>query len=148
MFSWVGRLIGTKKAISDITDKDSGLLVKAGSWIGTLNYTDQEKAQDNQLIREWGLKQLSALEPFKVVQRVIAFAVMGAWLLVLVNIILAIWVEAIAATHGVRLDVRDYFVELMMSDYVFWPVVSVLSLYMSGGVLPQLFGKNKGKDQQ
>lgn len=141
MFNWVGKLFGTKKAISDLTDKDSGLLVKAGSWIGNFNYTDEEKSESNHKTQEWGLKQLSALEPFKVVQRIIAFGVIFMWVIVGLNVLLALWIEAL----NPAIDIQTTMMEFAMSDYIFWPVVSVLSLYMSGGVLPQLLGKNKSK---
>ena len=122
--SWFGRLIGTEKAIADITDTENGLLVRMGSWFENLQFTGQERAA-------WGIAQLAALEPFKVVQRVIALSAMGIWAFVGVNLVLAIWVKAVWG-----IDAVTGLLQLAMSDYVFWPVLAVLSLYISGGVFP------------
>ena len=140
----VGRVFGTDKAIDNVLDKDKGLLVRAGSWINGFSYTDQEKAEANKETREWGLRQLTALEPFKVVQRIIAFATLGVWSFVAINVVAAIWIEALVPT----IKITATMVEFAYSDYVFWPALLVLSFYMSGGVLPQLVGKNKGIQQQ
>ncbi len=137
---WFGRLVGTDKAIDNLLDKNEGLLVRAGGWIGGLKHTEEEKAEDDQQTRQWGLAQLQALAPFKVVQRVIALSVMGFWFIVGLNVVAAIWIEALFP----HVDVKAAMVQFAISDYVFWPVVTVLSLYMSGGVIPHLFsGKSK-----
>ena len=136
---WFGRLIGTDKAVDNLLDKDKGLLVRAGGWVDNLNYTDEEKAKSEHVTRQWGLSQLEALAPFKVVQRIIAFAVVTIWGVVAVNVLGAIWVEAFYP----EVKIKVAMLEFAMSDYVFWPVVAVLSLYMGGGVLPKMFGGKK-----
>lgn len=138
---WFGRLLGTDKAIDNLLDKDDGLLVRAGGWVDGLSYTDQEEASDNLKTRQWGLAQLQALAPFKVVQRVIALSVMSFWVFVGINIVVAIWVKAIWP----EVKAMDALLSFAFSDYVFWPVVSVLGLYMSGGVIPHMFGKKYSK---
>ena len=138
---WFGRLLGTDKAVDNILDKDNGLLVRAGGWIDGRKYTEQEKAENDQVTREWGLSQLQALAPFKVVQRIIAFAVVGIWAFIAINLVIAVWVLAVFP----EIDAKTALMELAVSDYVFWPVVSVLSLYMSGGVIPKMLGKGQSK---
>lgn len=127
---WFGRLIGTEKAIDNLTDKD-GLLAKAGAWIGNFQYTDEEKAEADAKTREWGLRQLEALAPFKVIQRVIALAVSSFWIIVGLNILVAIWLN-----HPAKQDLMTF----ALSEYVFWPVLAVLSLYFTGGVFPRKGG--------
>jgi len=61
--SWLGKLFGTEKGVDSLLDKDNGLLTQAGNWIGGFNYTEEEKAENNLLVKQWGLKQLAALEP-------------------------------------------------------------------------------------
>jgi hypothetical protein len=136
-----GRLFGTQKAIDDLTDKDNGLLVRAGGWVNGLSYTDQEKAEASQEVREWGLRQLEALAPFKVVQRILAFGVTAVWAFVAMNVVAAVWVDAVWDLGATRA-----MLEFALSDYVFWPVLAVLSLYFTGGVLPGVF--NAGKAQK
>ena len=43
-------LLGSPKTVDDIFDKDDGILVKAGGFIGGLVYSDQEKAEMNKQI--------------------------------------------------------------------------------------------------
>jgi len=124
--SWFGKLFGTEKAVNNLVDKDNGLLAQAGSWVGGLSYTDEEKAENNLLVKEWGLKQLDALQPFKIVQRIIAFSVLFLWAFVGVNYVLMLWVE-----HPKAQGLLDF----ALSDFVFWPTLAVLSLYCGGGTL-------------
>jgi len=124
--SWLGKLFGTEKGVDSLLDKDNGLLTQAGNWIGGFNYTEEEKAENNLLVKQWGLKQLAALEPFKVVQRIIAFAVLFLWVFVAINYVAMLWVE-----HSKT----DELLKFAMSDYVFWPTLAVLSLYCGGGTI-------------
>ena len=127
-----GKIFGTDQAVDNLLDKDRGLLVRAGGWIDGLSHTDQEKAENQLLVKEWGIRQLEALTPFKVVQRIIAFSVCFAWLFVLINVVAAVWVEA-----KTGLPIKQAMLDFAFSDYVFWPVMAVLSLYMGGGVIPR-----------
>ncbi len=139
---WLGNLLGTDKAINNIVDKDNGLIVRAGTALGNLHYSDQEKAGDDKETREWAIRYLEAMAPFKVVQRIIAFAVLGVWSLVALNLVASIWVyeltkklmEVNAESVWVGIDARQDLYNLATSDYIFYPTVLVLSLYMSGGV--------------
>ena len=124
--SWFGKLLGTEKGVDSLLDKDNGLLTQAGNWIGGFNYTEEEKAENNLLVKQWGLKQLAALEPFKVVQRIIAFAVLFLWVFVAINYVAMLWFE-----HSKT----DELLKFAMSDYVFWPTLAVLSLYCGGGTI-------------
>ena len=145
---WIGRLFGTEKAISDITDKDNGMLVRVGGWFNDLGYTAAERAK-------WGIDQLNALQPFKIVQRVIASAVMFVFVFIVLNVAVAIWVKAITSEiriitlNGLEqqvvysVDAATPMLQFAFSDFVFWPIVAVLSLYMSGGVIPNIFGKKQ-----
>ena len=132
MMGWFGNLIGTEKAVDNLLDKDSGLLARAGGWIGNFNYTEEEKAEADADTREWGFRQLEALAPFKVVQRILAFAAASLWVVVAINVIVAIWVEA-----KTGLTVKADMMAFAMSDYVFWPVMVVFGLYFAGGVIPR-----------
>ena len=135
---WVGKLFGTDKAVDSLLDKDKGLLVRAGGWVDGLSHTDQEKAEHKLLVKEWGIRQLEALAPFKVVQRIIAFSVASLWWVVGVNVLVSIWIEALYP----HIKAKDALLEFAMSDYVFWPVLAVLGLYFTGGVIPSRSRQN------
>ncbi len=126
-----GNLFGTEKAVGDLVDKDNGLLVQAGSAIGNLHYSDQEKAIAGQAVRNWGLSQLKALHPFKVTQRILAFAAAFMWLTVGINVLIMIWMG-----H----PQLKQMMEFAFSDYVWWPTALVFGLYFAGGTINSLKG--------
>jgi len=138
MGAWLGTLFGTKQAVENILNKDSGLLKQFGGWIDDFNYTAEERSVANAEKREWGIRQLEALAPFKVVQRILAFAATGLWGFVGLNVIAAIWVDSIYGT-----GVTESMLAFALSDYVVYPVMICFSLYFSGGVIESF--KKKGE---
>lgn len=153
MFAWAGKLFGTEKAINSIVDKDNGLLSQVGGWVGGFNYTDEEKAEADAETREWGLSQLDALAPFKVVQRILAFAAAALWIFVALNFVASVWIYAITKevviVDGVEfitaIDVRADFLKFAFSDYIFWPVTSTFALYFTGGVINTVVSRKSKK---
>jgi hypothetical protein len=121
--AWFSSLFATEKAV------DNGLLAQVGDWVGGFSYTEEEKAEADAQTREWGFRQLDALAPFKVVQRILAFAVAGFWLIVGFNVLVAIWLKDV--------QVKQDMMAFAFSDYVFWPICVVFALYFAGGVLPR-----------
>ncbi len=141
--SWIGKLFGTTKAADDLLDKDKGLLVRAGGWVNDLSYTDAEKAENALLVKEWGIRQLEALAPFKVVQRILAFAASAFWIIVGLNVVAAIWIKAVTESACkevtdpcASIDAKTDLLAFAFSDFVFWPVMVVFALYFTGGLLP------------
>jgi hypothetical protein len=139
--SWLGSLFGTKKAVDNILDKDNGLLVRAGTALGNLHHSEQEKA-------EWGIRVLDSLTPFKIVQRVLAFAAMFLWVFIGINLTVAIWIQAVTSVTVVvdgvstttSINAVDALSNLAMSDYIFYPVMAIFVLYTGGGTLNSLKG--------
>jgi sterol desaturase/sphingolipid hydroxylase (fatty acid hydroxylase superfamily) len=129
--SWFGKLFATDQAVDNLLDKEAGLLSKTGEWVGNLHYTEEERAEAAQETRQWGLRQLEALAPFKVVQRVLAFMAATFWIVVGLNVLLAIWLEA---TTDIKAQAA--MMSFALSEYVWWPVLAVFALYFTGGVLP------------
>lgn len=132
---WLGKLLGTNKAINSIIDKDNGLLSQAGAWIGNMDYTPEEKAEANAQTREWGIRQLEALAPFKIVQRILAFATAFMWVCCGLIYMTAVWIEAFhnaeLAPEAVKLVLVLPLEKFILSDYVLWPTLSVFALYFS-----------------
>jgi len=125
-----GGLFGTKKAVDNILDKDKGLLTQFGGWVNDLSYTDAERAKNVIITREWGIKQLDALSPFKVVQRILAFSATFLWVFIGLNVVIGLWVEAFTGVVIVK-----SLLEFALSNYVLYPTLSCYSLYFSGGVI-------------
>ena len=86
----LGKVFGTNNAVDNILDKEKGLLVRAGTWIGNLNLTPEEILENNLLGRNWGLKKLEALAPFKIMQRIMVTIIMVQWAILLNVIVIAI----------------------------------------------------------
>jgi hypothetical protein len=145
----LGKLFGTDKAVNDLVDKDNGLIVQAGRAIGNLHYSDQEKAQDSQETRNWAIRALDALAPFKVVQRILAFSIMFVWAMGAFNGFAAIWYDilnacpappiekAVKAVACVEPGAWKMVSAFLFSDYIFWPTITAVGFYLAGGVLPQ-----------
>lgn len=149
-------IFGTKKAVDNIIDKDNGLLKQFGGWANDLHLSDTERSEFEITRRKLGIKLLAALEPFKVVQRILAFATMFLWSFIGLNIVAALWIEAIF-NHMVtttvdnvttvtvhEFDISGPLIEFAMSQYVLIPVSLVLGLYMAGGAA-ESHGKFKPK---
>ncbi len=75
-------IFSADKVADNVLDKDNGLLVRAGGWIDGLSYTQEEKAKMTLEYAKLGAERLKALEPFKVVQRILAFNITFFWILV------------------------------------------------------------------
>jgi hypothetical protein len=147
-------LFGTDEAVDNITNPDNGLLTQLGTGVGNLHYSEQEKANMRVTIMHTGLARLKALEPFKVVQRILAFMATFLWVFVGINCVAAKWYDILHPAYETVVDgvttkyaASDAFAgmfQLANSDYVFWPVVTVYGLYFSGGVIESIknvFGK-------
>jgi len=138
----LGNIFGSDKAVDNVLDKDKGLLVKAGTAIGNLHFSEQEKQQANLAVAQLSIDRLKALEPFKIVQRIIAFTVMFMAVFVGINVVGAIWYDGLrGCTEAANtcIPVSPAMREFAFSDFVFWPVTSVLTLYILGGVIPKRF---------
>jgi hypothetical protein len=143
MLEALASLFSNGKAVDDVLDKDNGLLVKAGTWIGNMNYTEEEKAKMAFEFSKVANDRLRALEPFKVVQRILAFGITFFWILVGINVLIGMWADnlrgCVADIEGACVPITPLMVQFAFSDFVFWPVVSVLSLYFIGGAWPGRF---------
>lgn len=153
--SILGKLFGSDKARDDILDKDNGLLAKTGGWIGNWNYTEEEKAEMAMMIRRWAGSQLQALHPFKVVQRILVFAIMFQWVLGGLMFYFSLFLfgeTSTVTTNGVPSQVytnaiNDRILEFLFSNYVFWPTTAAVALYLTGGLLPNRDGKEDFKSK-
>ena len=49
--SWYNPLTWSDKVIDNVLDKDDGLLKSVGTWVGNMNFTQEEQAEFNEKIR-------------------------------------------------------------------------------------------------
>lgn len=142
--SIIGEALGTKKGVDAVLNKDDGLLAKAGGWIGNQQYTDQEQAETRAETRKWTLRYLEAMEPFKKVQRILAFTFCFGWALLLLNLVAATWVWAITKepqifngqTIWLGVNAMTPLLDLVKTNFVWTPILGVVTVYLFGGVMP------------
>jgi len=148
-----GRVFGTEKAVDNLMDKDKGLLVRMGGWVNDMSYTDQEKAKADADTREWGIRQLAALEPFKIVQRILAFGISFLWAITGINVLVGIWVEALypdTIVDGVTqegIKVVEPLLSFAFSDYLLWPTTICFALYFGGGTIGSFVSRKTEKNK-
>lgn len=151
--SWYNPISWGEKAAENVLDKENGIAVQFGGFINDLHHSDAEKAENNLTRIQFALSRLKLLEPFKIVQRIIAGCTLFGWLFVLINLVIAIWVEAFTKVTTIidgvsvttSIDARTSLWELAQSDYVFWPVICVFTLYCGGGVARYFRQDKNGK---
>jgi len=123
---WLSSLLMADKAADNLLDKDKGLLVRAGSWFGGLQHTEEEQAEDNRKIREFSIRQLDAMHPFKIMQRIMVTIIFVEWAILFNVIILATCLKA----DTIVLNLMKF----SQSQYAWYPVGAAVTLYLLGGV--------------
>lgn len=135
-----GKVFGTAKAVDNVLDKDTGIAVKVGGFFNDLHYSEQEKVRDknNSNIKrgEYVINYLKSIENFKLVQRAIVFIVMPVWLILVLNIIFAIWLKVIF-----QIDALTPLVAFASSEMIVVPTAGVFFLYLGGGFMNSARGK-------
>jgi hypothetical protein len=125
---WFSSLFAVDKAADNILDKDKGLLTQLGGWVGGFSHTDEEKAEDAQVTRQWATDFLTAMAPFKIMQRIMVTIIMAVWAFYCLNMSLAIWIYSA--------DVVGDLMKFIQTPFVWVPVSGAVTLYLMGGVMP------------
>jgi hypothetical protein len=125
---WFSSLFAVDKAAENILDKDKGLLTQLGGWVGGFSHTEQEKAEDAQATRKWATDFLTAMAPFKIMQRIMVTIIMSVWAFYCLNMSLAIWIYSN--------DVVNDLMAFIQTPFVWVPVSGAVTLYLMGGVMP------------
>ena len=82
-------------------------------------YTPQERAQMK-------ITQLQALEPFKVVQRILIASICFVWVMLIAQYSVAVWFG--------NAEVKSALIELIQSEFVWGPTLAGFGLYLGGGL--------------
>ena len=107
----LGRLFSPKSAIKTLDAVTDG--------IDSAIYTPQERA-------EMRLKQLEAVEPFKVVQRILISAIAIVWVALIAQYCIAIWLD--------NQIVKQALLDFIASEFVWGPSLAGFGLYLGGGL--------------
>jgi hypothetical protein len=120
--SFLTNIFGSEKVINGAIDG-----------IDAMFYTDEEKAQQK-------IALLEAYQPFKLIQRVLAFFVAFLFSIVfiieMVLVILSMWFPSTLETVSV---INSLEIVSMLG----WAFISVMSLYFTGGVFNVFANKKK-----
>lgn len=116
MFGWLfGESSSAKKTVDAVINTGDALF-----------YTDEEKAQDSKLYRDWYLKYLEATQPQNVARRLIAIVITGLWALL-------VFVGAFAQALG-QLETAEYIFKTL-NDNVNMPFMIVISFYFAKNIM-------------
>ena len=150
---FLATIFGAEKAVDNIIDRDNGLLTQMGGWVGNQQYTEQEAATDKTRRFELYLRMLDSIEPFKVVQRILAFTAAFVFISFSIALIFAWGIDtyiAIKYTINVVGEVPvitfkavDSLWKIATSNFITYPIVSVFTLYCGGGFLSSMKAKPK-----
>lgn len=135
--SFLGDIFGTKKAVDNVMDKDNGLLAQAGAWIGNKDFTEEERAEMMAGFRQWSTEHLAGMSQFKVVQRIMVFTVCAGWLVLLLNLLAAMWLG--------NDDVLEQLILFVQTKFAWAPIAAVFTLYTGGGTLESMGRSRKNK---
>lgn len=133
MFDFVKKLFSSGKTVEktadNLFDKKNGLVAQAGSWIGNLNYTDEEKAELNfkigEKVTEFVGTTLSENSERSITRREVAIL----WIKTQLALILMV---AITAPFDKELS-RMYY-ELSVSEVMLWGTGSIIVFFFGGYV--------------
>ena len=126
----------TAKAADDILDKDSGLLAKAGQFIGNQQFTEQERSVANaELLKSsatFVASTLSESTERSKTRRQVAIR----WINAQLGLVL---LTAIVAPFNSKLS--SFYFTLATSDLMMWGTVGVLTFFFG----PYMIGAHIGK---
>ena len=125
---WFSSLFAVDKAADNILDKEKGLLTQLGGWVGGFSHTPEEKAEDAQVTRQWATDFLTAMAPFKIMQRIMVTIIMAVWAIFAIAMLVAICFEATTIINNIMLFIQ--------TPYMWVPVSGAVGLYLMGGVIP------------
>ena len=141
-------VIGAPKITTDIFDKDSGLLAKAGGFINGLNYSDAEKAIDRAKtgkdITDFVKVTLDENSEKSKARRDIALL----WIKVQLNLIMmtAICIPLEIIFNNSRLQMAKSFFELSTCNVMLWGTGSIITFFF-GGYVWGTYVKNGKKEE-
>lgn len=125
--NWVKTLFAAPKTVDNVFDKDNGLIVQAGSWIGNLSFTDQEQAEHHlkfaDKITEFIGTTLSENTERSKTRRAIAIL----WIRVQLALILLT-----AVCIPWRPDIAKQYFELSTCNVMLWGTGSVIVFFFGG----------------
>ena len=131
-------VIGAPTLVTDVFDKDSGILVKAGGFLNDLHYSDAEKAKDcfriGEAVTEHVKTTLNESTERSKTRRAIAIL----WIKVQLALILMV---AILIPFKQKLAM-DYF-NLATCDIMLWGTGSIIVFFFGGYVWGTYVKRNK-----
>ena len=140
---FLATIFGAEKAVDNIIDRDNGLLTQMGGWVGNQQYTEQEAATDKTRRFELYLRMLDSIEPFKVVQRILAFTAAFVFISFSIALIFAWGIDTYTSRDAIPLQSVDSLWKIATSNFITYPIVSVFTLYCGGGFLSSMKAKPK-----
>jgi len=117
-------IFGAPKLMTDVFDKDSGLLVKAGGFIDGLSYTDQEKAKAFADLAKAVSDHIASTLPESTERSVTRRSIAVLWIKVQLWLILMV---AIVIPFNVKL--AEWYFKLATCEVMLWGTASIIIFF-------------------
>lgn len=117
------------KAADNILDKDDGLLTQVGSWVGGMDFTDQEKAEYKMKVADKAAEFVGKTLGESTVRSKTRRAIAVQWIKVQLALFLLC---AIVAPFDMKL--AEFYFKLAASDVMLWGTGSIIVFFFGGYV--------------
>ena len=129
MFGFIKTLFSSPKIANDILDKDNGLVVRAGEWIGNLSYTEEEQAENRSEIAKEVIKFVETTLHENTERSKTRRAIAVAWIRVQLFLILIT-----ALVIPIDKDLAKEYFALATSEVMLWGTGSVIVFFFGAYV--------------
>lgn len=129
MFGFIKSIFSSPKIANDILDKDSGLVVRAGEWVGNLSYTEEEKAENRSKIAKEVVKFVETTLNENTERSKTRRSIALSWIRVQLFLIL---ITAIAIP--INKDLAKEYFALATSEVMLWGTGSIVVFFFGAYV--------------
>ena len=116
------------KSIDDILDKNDGLLVKAGSWLNDLNYTEAERAKDYAAMTKGVIEFVTTTLTESTVRSKTRRNIAILWIKAQLGLILMV-AMAISADEIFKTNMKKDFFDLATCNVMVWGTGSIIIFF-------------------
>lgn len=128
--SFLKSLFGSSEVTKDVFDKDNGLLTQVGSWIGNMNYTEEEKAEAKQKVNEGVAEFVKSTLSENTVRSKTRRFIAKLW--IGVELFLILLCCAVAPFDD---SLAKFYWQVATSEIMFWGTTSVIAFFFGSYML-------------
>ncbi len=135
--NWFTSIFSSNKAVDDVMDKEKGLLAQAGSFIGGMSYTDEEKAENRERLNQGVVDYVKSTLSESTVRSKTRRSVAIWWIRVELFLVLLT-----CATAFFNIDLAKFYWSVATSELMFWGTMSVIGFFFGPYMIGSHFNKS------